>query len=585
MKSDTPQTTKLASKELYSRLLHYVKPHWKMFAVSIFSTVLLAATEPLLPMLMKPLLDGSFVDKNPENIKLMPVLLIFLFLARGIAGLISTVAINWVSTRLVMDIRRDMFERILSLPNNYFDQQSTGSIASTITYTVNQVASGCTNALIIGVRDSVAILGLLAWMFYLDWKLSLIFFFLVPLAGLIMKMVSLRLRRLGTGVQDGMGEITHVMEETIRGNRVIKIFGGQDYEQERFHKATNAVRRFMMKFTTTSAVTTPIIEMLAAFALAYIIYIASLQAAEGNITVGGFVSLFIAMAMLFGPAKRLTKVNENIQRALAAAESIFELIDETPENIKGSKSAGVAKGSIEFKHVSYQYSSGDEPAISDINLQINEGETIALVGKSGSGKTTLANMIPRFYVPTDGSILLDGTDINDLDIMSLRSNMALVSQDVVLFDDTISNNIAYGLMQKQFTENEIKQAAIAAHAMEFINAMPDGMNTQIGENGTKLSGGQRQRIAIARAILKDAAVLILDEATSALDSQSERHVQEALENLKYGRTTIIIAHRLSTIKNADRIIVMDKGKIAESGTHQELLGLNGIYTKLQKLQT
>jgi subfamily B ATP-binding cassette protein MsbA len=583
MEAESTPTT-LSSKQLYSRLLRYVKPYWKIFTVSIIATVLLAATEPLLPALLKPLLDGSFVEKDPQNIRLMPILLILIFVIRGIAGLISTVTINWVATRAVMDIRRDMYDKLIALPNQYFDHNTTGNIISRITYNVNQVSSAATNALIIAVRDSLAIIFLLAWMFYLDWKLSLIFFIIVPIAGLTIKLVSLRLRKLSKSVQDSMGDMTHIIEETTQGNRVIKIFGGQDYEKGRFQKVVNDVRRFTLKFTVTSAVNVPFIELLAASALAFMIFIASLKAAEGNITVGGFVSLFTAMAMLFGPAKRLTKVNANIQMALAASESIFALIDETPERKTGTHHLKSAKGVLEFRDVTYRYAETNEPALEDINLDIKAGETIALIGQSGSGKTTLANMVPRFYIPDSGQILLDGMDINDIELGDLRDNIALVSQDVVLFDDSIANNIAYGVMQKKFSEKDIIDAAKAAHAMEFIEQMPAGLQSQVGEKGARLSGGQRQRIAIARAILKNAPILILDEATSALDTESERHVQQAIENLKQNRTTIIIAHRLSTIKHADRIIVMQKGKIVESGTHDSLLETGGIYKNLQQLQ-
>lgn len=582
---DNNNQTSMNSRILYLRLLQYVKPHWKIFIVSIIATIILALTEPLLPALMKPLLDGSFVDKNQENAALIPMLLILLFIVRGIVGLISTVSINWIATKAVMDIRKDMFDKLISVPNKYYDQNATGKVVSKITYNVNQVSSGCTNALIIAIRDSLAIVGLLAWMFYLDWKLSLIFFIIIPVAGIIIKLVSLRLRKLSSSVQDSMGDMTHIIEETIQGNHVIKIFGGQDYETGQFNKIINGVRKYTMKFTTTSALNVPVIELLAAFALAFMIYIASIKAAEGSITVGGFVSLFTAMAMLFGPAKRLTKVNAHIQMALAAAESIFALIDETPEVDKGTRKIKHAQGHLEFKNVTFTYNQAEEPSLNNINLTINPGETIALIGQSGSGKTTLANMIPRFYIPNSGEILLDGIKLNDLELDSLRSNISLVSQDVVLFDDTIANNIAYGTMQKKFTEQQIKDAAIAAHAMEFIEKLPNGLQSQAGEKGHLLSGGQRQRIAIARAILKDAPILILDEATSALDTQSEHHIQEALETLKRGRTTIVIAHRLSTIKHSDKIVIMKNGEIAETGTHDSLVQQNGIYTKLLSLQT
>jgi subfamily B ATP-binding cassette protein MsbA len=576
---------RLGGRELYKRLLAYVKPYRKVFIIAIIGMILLAATEPLLPALLKSLLDGSFVEKDPASIRLMPILLIVLFIFRGVFGFISNVSIQWIATRIVMDVRTDMFDRIVNLPNRYYDTHATGNIISKLTYNVNQVTNACTSSLVILVKDSFTIIGLLAWMFYLDWKMSLIFFLILPVAGLLVKIVSNRLRRLSRTLQENIGDLTHVIEESINGNKVIKIFGGQTYEKNRFHEINNRVRRFTLKFFTTSAFNTPLMELIVAIALAFIIYMASLSSVQGTLTVGGFISFFTAMALLFSPTKRLTRVNEQIQMAIAAAESIFALIDETPEPDMGTKHIERARGNIQFKQVNYYYADTEHPALLDINLDVQAGETIALVGQSGSGKTTLVNMIPRFYLPTAGEILLDGVNIKDIALSALRANLALVSQEVILFDDTVANNIAYGTRQEKFSEADIINAAKAAHALEFIEAMPEGLQTQVGENGVRLSGGQRQRLAIARAILKDAPVLILDEATSALDTQSEKHVQEALENLKRGRTTIIIAHRLSTIKNADRIIVLDKGRVAEVGTHESLVEKGGIYNKLQQLQS
>jgi len=581
----TNQTNpELSGKQLYTRLLQYIKPHWKIFAASIIAMITLGASDAVFAAFLKPLLDGSFVEKDPSFITLMPLLIIAIFIVRGLSGFISTVSLNWIATKVVMDLRTEMFHQILCLPNRYYDNNTTGNIISRLTYNTSQVTHACTSALLSLIKDSVTIIALLSWMFYLDWKLSLVFFVLVPIAGSIIYFVSLRLRKLSKSLQNTMGDLTHIIEEAISGSRVIKIFGGQSYEKNRFNTSNNWVRRFTMKFTTTSAFNVSLIEFIAACALAFIIYIASINAAEGNLTVGGFVSFFAAMALLFGPIKRLTKVNEYIQIAIAASESIFNMLDEHTEDQAGEMLPKHTKGKLEFRNVQYRYANTEHSALSEINLIVKAGESIALVGQSGSGKTTLVNMIPRFYQPTSGQILLDGIDISKLSLLSLRANISLVSQDVILFDDTVANNIAYGNMQDQFSEQDIISAAKSAHAMEFIDKMPNGLQTEIGENGVMLSGGQRQRLAIARAILKDSPVLILDEATSALDTQSERHVQEALENLKQDRTTIIIAHRLSTIKNADRIIVMEQGSIAETGTHDELLNANGIYANLQKLQ-
>lgn len=576
--------TQSNGRQLYRRLLTYVKPHWKIFVASIIAMIILGASDALFAALLKPLLDGSFVEKDPDTIRIMPLLVIGIFILRGITSFISTVSLNWIATRLVMDLRNEMFEQILALPNHYFDNNSTGYIISRITYNANQVSHATTTALISLIKDSVTIIALLAWMFYLNWKLSLIFFILVPVAGGIIYIVSLRLRKLSRSLQETMGDLTHVIEETIGGNRVIKIFGAQAFERKRFYAVNNWVRRFTMKFTTTSAFNAPLIELIAACALAFIIYIASLSAAEGTLTVGGFVSFFAAMAMLFGPTKRLTKVNENLQIALAASESIFEMLDEPGERATGIKLDHRLSGSIQFEHVHYRYRDSEHPALVDIDIHIKPGESVALVGESGSGKTTLVNMIPSFYLPDTGRILVDNVSVADIALDSLRENISLVSQDVVLFDDTVANNIAYGNMSNKYSREAIIAAAEAAHAMEFINKMPQGLDTRIGENGVMLSGGQRQRIAIARAILKDTPILILDEATSALDTLSEKHVQEAINTLQQGRTTIIIAHRLSTVKSVDRIIVMDKGAVAEIGTHDELMQKKGIYARLQQMQ-
>ena len=571
------------SKELYSRLLRYVRPYWKMFGLAIIGMIGLSATQPLFPILLKPLLDESFVAKNLESISLMPLLFVLLFFVRGLLTIISTLTMTWVSSRIVMDIRHEMFNQLLVLPKTYLDNQPVGNLISKITYNVTMVTSACTNAIVILIQDSLAIIGLLAWMFYLDWKLSLVFFLIIPIAALLIKVTSTRLRRLSQSLQDEMGNMTHVLQESISGNKVIKIFGGQEYEKERFYKTNNWVRRLGIKMKAASSLNVSAVELLASIALAIIIYIAALKSANNGITVGGFISFFAAMAMLFAPAKRLTKINEQLQLGLAAAESIFDLLDQKPETNHGTKSIGHSKGHLTFKQVSFQYGEANKPALYQIDLDINPGETIALVGQSGSGKSTLVNLIPRFYNHTEGELLLDGIEINDLPISSLRQQIALVSQDIILFDDTIRANIAYGSMAST-PDDAILAAAKAAHVIEFVNDLPEGMQTRVGENGLKLSGGQRQRIAIARALLKDAPVLIFDEATSALDTQSEFYVQDAIEKLRKGRTTIIIAHRLSTIKNADRIIVMEHGKIIEQGSHAALLKNQGIYAKLHRLQ-
>jgi subfamily B ATP-binding cassette protein MsbA len=476
-----------------------------------------------------------------------------------------------------------MFNRLLTLPCSYYDANPTGTIISRITFNVEQVASAATNALLILVRDSLSVIGLLAWMIYLNWKLSMIFIIVVPAIGIVIKLVSGRLRRLSTFLQQAMGDMTHIIDEAIKGNRVVKLFSGQGYEGKRFDTMANRVRHMNIKIIATSAANVPIVQMIAVLALAFIIYVASSPSMGEEFTVGGFISFFGAMGLLFSPIKRLTKVNEQIQRGLAASESIFELLAEPQERDKGTTRLRQAQGNIEFNNVSMHYDSAGIPALDDINLQVRPGETVALVGRSGSGKSSLAALVPRFYQPSSGQVLLDGIDLQQLSLADLRANIALVNQDIVLFNDSVAANIAYGAM-REASRDDIITAAEAAHAMEFIRNLPDGLDTLIGENGARLSGGQRQRLAIARALLKNAPVLVLDEATSALDTESERHVHTALETLKSGRTSIIIAHRLSTIEHADRIVVLENGRVVETGTHQELLDKGGAYQRLHSSQ-
>ncbi len=576
----TPPATGIA---LYLRLLRHVRPYWKMFAGALLAMAVTAAAEPAIPALFKPLLDGSFVQKDETMIRLIPLVMIALFVVRGLADFASTYAISWVGSRLVMDLRSAMFRKLVAMPTQFYDNSSTGTLIAHIVFNVTQVTQSATSAITLLVRDTLTIAGLLAWLLWLNWKLTLIIIAIAPVAIFIIRKVSGRLRHINRQAQQNLGEITHVVEESVGAHKVVKIFGGQEYELERFGTAANNARRYFMKGISAAAANGPVVQLVAALGVALVVYIATRQALHGELTVGGFVSYLIAMLMIFGPVKRLTGVNEQLQRGLAAAEVVFELIDRDTETDTGTQVMGRARGALEFRHVTLNYSERPVPALNDINLSIQPGETVALVGASGSGKTSLVNLIPRFYTADSGQILLDGHAITDITLASLRANIALVSQDVVLFNDSIAANIAYGA-QAGASEADIVRAAEAAHAMEFIREQPQGLQTMVGENGVKLSGGQRQRIAIARALLKNAPVLILDEATSALDTQSERHVQAALETLMQGRTTLVIAHRLSTIENADRIAVMQQGRIIEIGSHAELLAQNGAYAHLHRLQ-
>ena len=573
----------MTSTGLYLRLLKYVAPYWRIFALSLVGMVVVGLTEVALPALMKPLLDGTFVYKDAALMHWMPLVIIALVAVRGGAEYVASYSINWVGNKLVMDLREAMFGKLLGLPTPYYDDHASGNLISKITYDVTQVTAAGTSVLTVIFKDSVTLVGLLVYMSWLNWKLTLLALVMTPLIVGVVRLISVRLRSSSRAVQQAMGDVTQVVQETIEGHKVVKLFGGQSYEAARFGEQVDRVRRFMMKQTTAAAASVPVVQLLAGFALASIVYLATQQSNANEITVGEFVSFVTAMLMLTAPLKRVTGVNEPLQRGLAAAESVFELIDQAGESDPGLSVVTRVDGEIRFDNVSFSYANADQPALDAITLTINPGETVALVGASGGGKSTLANLLPRFYRPTSGRILLDGYDVETLTLASLRANIALVSQDVVLFNDSVAANIAYGVM-RDTSEAEIVAAAVAAHAMEFIRAMPQGLNTLVGENGVKLSGGQRQRLAIARALLKNAPVLILDEATSALDSESERHVQAALETLMQGRTTVVIAHRLSTIEKAARIVVLDRGRIAESGSHRELLARNGIYAKLYNIQ-
>ena len=571
------------NRKLYSRLLGYVKPYWRMFALSIIGLVLTAATEPMLPALFKPLLDEGFVAKDQDFIRWVPVLLLGLFIARGVASFISTYCMAWVGSRLVMDLRAAMFDKLMTLPTRYFDQNPSGQLIAQLAFNVTQVTQSATSSLTTLVRDTVTVLGLLGYLLWLNWRLTLIVFALVPLTLWVVRIASKRLRGLSRKAQQNIGDLTQVVDEAVGGHRVVKLYGGEDYEQTRFREAANLARQFEMKRVAANAVYEPVIQFIAAIALAIIVYIAAGQASSNVTTVGGFVAFFMAMLLLFAPLKRLTGVNDQLQRGLAAAETIFSLLDQDAERDSGSRTLDRIEGRLALRDVTLTYPGKAVPALAGISLDIAPGETVALVGASGSGKTTLANLVPRFYDPDSGTIELDGLDTRDILLTNLRSHIALVSQDVVLFNDTLAHNIAYG-SKRDATPDEIRAACVAAHAWDFIQAMPEGLDTLIGENGMRLSGGQRQRIAIARAILKNAPILILDEATSALDSESERHVQAALETLMQNRTTLVIAHRLSTIERADRIVVLEGGRLVETGPHADLIAKQGRYAQLHALQ-
>ncbi len=572
-----------ATRVIYTRLLRYSLPHWKAFALSVLAMLVYAATNTGFAALMKPMIDGSFVAKDPEVIRLVPLLIIGLFLARGVANFVSTYCMSWVGREVIMELRRAMFAKLLCLPTRFYDRTASGELLSKLIFDVEQVNQAATNALANVVKDGFSIIGLLIWMAYINWLLTVIFIVAGPPIAYLLGSVNKRFRSISGRIQHSMADVTAVSEEAITGHRVVKIFGGESYEARRFEHINNTNRKLNMRMAAVSAAGVGIVELIAACTLAGIIYLATLPSVLASVTVGSFMSFVVAMMLLMPSIKRLTSVMPMVQRGVAAAESIFGLLDDDAEPDKGTKAIERSRGNVAFRNVTFAYDTSKGEVLHDINLSVAAGQSVALVGRSGSGKSTLVSLLPRFYEVSDGGIFLDDQDIRELRLSNLREQIAWVGQDVVLFNDTIANNIAYGTLGN-ISETEIVRAAEAAHAMEFIAKLPDGLNTMVGENGVLLSGGQRQRLAIARALLKNAPVLILDEATSALDTESERHIQAALAEVMRHRTTLVIAHRLSTIENADQIVVLDRGRIVEQGRHDELLARNGHYAGLHHMQ-
>ncbi len=554
-----------------------------MFALAVAAMVVLAATQPAVPALLKPMLDGSFVDKDLTLVNTMAVLLVLVFLARGVCSYASAIALEYVAGRVVMTLRTEMYAKLISLPNERTDEEAPGTLISKFTYDALQVTDAATHVLTVLVRDALTVIGLLGWMAYLDWRLTMVALLTAPIVIVIVRYFSVRLREMSERVQQTMGNVTQILEESVAGTKVIRTYGGQAYEKERFAASINAARRFQLKFASAASGTAPIAQFVTSIALAVIIYITARQSAADELTVGGFVSFFAAMILLFSPIRRLTSINSRLQRGIAAAGSVFSFVDQPSEPDAGVVALGKVDGRITFDQVSLRYSASRDLALKNVSLSIAAGEFVALVGPSGSGKTSVANLLPRFYQATDGQIRIDDTPIDTVSLESLRANIAIVSQDIVLFDDTIAANVAYGTMRRS-SEDAILAALKAAQADDFLHQFPDGIHTRIGPDGARLSGGQRQRLAIARAFLKDAPILILDEATSSLDSASERAIQRALESLRLGRTTIVIAHRLSTVEGADRIIVMAGGEVIETGTHHALLESSTLYAGLYRFQ-
>lgn len=571
-----------SSTALYLRLLGFVRPHWKMLLAAVVGLALTAATEPLFPALMKPLLDGNLGAGDPNAWWKYPLAIVGIIALRGLMGLFGGYCMHWVSHRITADIRERMFARLVVLPTPFFDANPSSRIAARVTNDVNGLSTAAINVLTTLVRDSLTIVALLAWMFYLNWQLTLVSLFIMPLVLIAMRYFSKRMRRLSRALLESYGDMAQALQEAAEGHRVIKIQASQGYEIERFHRGTEKFRGLNMRISIAGEVLMPLVQMIAALALAVVVGMAVHQANRDMTSVGAFVSFITAMLMLLAPAKRLAGLSMPLQRGLASAESVFALLDEAGESDAGKMVMPRGKGCIEMQNVGFSYPQTERAALDGISFTVNPGEMVAIVGSSGSGKTTLLNLLVRFYDNYSGRILVDGQDSRGVTLASLRAQFALVSQDIFLFNDTVAANIAYG--SGVTTDTDIRHAADAAYATGFIESFPDGFATMIGDKGIRLSGGQRQRLAIARAVLKKAPILLLDEATSALDSESEQYVQSAIEALTGTATTIVIAHRLSTVRRANRILVMAKGRIVEQGSHEELLSRSGEYKKLYDIQ-
>ncbi|MGS0740695.1 lipid A export permease/ATP-binding protein MsbA [Glaciimonas sp. GG7] len=566
----------------FKRLATYHRPYKKRLALAFLGMVVTAATEPLVAYIFKVLLDHGFVEKPSFPLWMVPVAVVGAFVARGASTFLTTYMTNWVSTRVLNTLRQQMFSRLLNVPIDFHATHSVGRVINSIMFEVQQIIDMISKLFTSIVRCVLTVFGLLAYMLYISWSLTIVALVLMPLMMLVVRTTGKRLKKLNKDALGVNAQLTQVIEETTRAQQVIKIFGGQDYEKKRFEAGAENLRSYSMRLTTTFAATVPVTQIMTACAMSIMIMMALVQSSHGEITVGGFISFFTAMIALLAPLKQLAEVNGPLQRGMAAAEAVFTLIDSTVERSSGKQLDQRAHGRIDLVDVSFSYPGQEARALNGINLSVAPGETIAFVGMSGGGKSTLVNLIPGFYKVTEGKILLDGEAIEDISLISLRAQIAMVSQNVILFNDTIAANIAYG--DSAPNQERIEAAAEAAYLTDMIASLPEGLETQIGDNGSRLSGGQRQRLAMARAIYKDAPILILDEATSALDSESERAVQAALDQLMEGRTTFVIAHRLSTIERASRIVVLSGGSIVEIGTHDELLDKQGAYANLYRLQ-
>lgn len=584
MQEQKIQEKDLSTIKTFKRLWPIISPFKAGLIAGAIALVINALVDSSLIYLLKPLLDEGFGNANNDFLKLMAVLVVVFILIRGITNYIASYCLAWVSGKVVMKLRRNIFQHLMYMPVSYFDNNPTGRLLSRVTYDTEMVATSSSHALVTLVREGAYLISLFVVMVYTSWQLSIVLFIMAPIIGVLIGFVSKYFRKLSRNIQSSMGELTITTEQMLKGHKVVLSFGGQEVEKERFERVSNDMRRKGMKVVSADGISDGVIQLIASFALSAVLYVATFpEVMSENLTAGSFTVVFSSMMAMLRPLKSLTNINSQFQRGMAACQTLFEFLDLNTEKDNGRLIVEKVEGNVEFKNVSFIYEGKEEKALDNISLSIPKGKTVALVGRSGSGKSTIANLLTRFYDIDEGEILLDGINIQDYRLKNLREQCSVVSQQVHLFNDTIANNIAYAATAK-YSREQIIEAAKAAHAMEFIEKLDNGLDTIIGENGASLSGGQRQRLAIARALLRNSPVLVLDEATSALDTESERAIQSALEILQKDRTVLVIAHRLSTIEKADEILVVDHGNIIERGTHKQLLAQDGAYKQLHNLQ-
>ncbi len=571
------------SVSTFRRLMRYSKPYRGGFVFAILGMIGYALIDVYFINEFETFIDRGITEKDQNYFFWAPIVVVLLFALRGVFNFISSYCLSWAGTHIVKDLRQQLFRHLMRLPVSFHDKHSTGELISKITYDAEQIKQASSKALVVLIHEGAFVLGLLVVMFSKSWQLSAIFLLIAPLIAVIVSQVSKRFRQISNRMQGAMGDVTSSAEQMLNGHKVILSFGGQAIEDQRFSDINNRNRHLDVKLESTRAISVSLIQTIASCALAFVIYLASFPDMLETLTPGKFTAILTSMMLLLKPLKQLTTVNSDFQKGMAAAAAVFKVLDETPEQDTGTVQLTQVAGNIDVKGLNFRYPGHEKQVLQDINFSVKAGQTVALVGRSGSGKTTISSLLPRFYEVEDGEILIDGINIRDCTLASLRQQIAVVSQQVVLFNDSIANNIAYGFAG-ELSRAQLEMVAEKAHVMEFASQLPQGLDTEIGENGVTLSGGQRQRIAIARALLRQAPLLVLDEATSALDTESERKIQGALDELLKNRTNIVIAHRLSTIENADLILVMDQGRIVERGTHQSLLAQNGYYASLYKMQ-